>query len=377
MTVLLRRALPRHSTPTTDVNWDGAIMAASCPADAASLRAMHAWQDAGRSASDRSNYKLPHHMASQDGAIGEANTIACRDGIAALNDGSAGIPDADLTDVYDHLAGHVLDAGADVPELNSRRSHRALERRRVPASEIRMTTEGGITKITGHAATFNQLSSPINDFWETFRERIAPGAFTKTLLEADIPALWNHNADFPLARNKAGTLTLREDAIGLYYEFPPPDTSYGRDLVENIRTGNVTGNSFGFVCVRDRWDDQLDAVGNHEQVRTVLEAQLWDISPVTYPAYPQTDIGMRAGLRGAGVDWDAVDLILAQRSRGRALSRGDRSLLSSTIDALRSCLPAEPGQPTHSDGQSPTETTRTGPSIAQLRRRLDLLAVSN
>jgi HK97 family phage prohead protease len=368
MTTKLRAAIAPHQTPTTDQAYDPSIMLAHCPAEASALQTMHAWRDGGRSATDSTNYKVPHHVVSQDGQVGAASTMACRDGIATLNQpDNGGIPGSDVQGVYDHLAAHLVDAGMVPSELNSLRARRGLEQRRSLAPEVRVISEGGITKISGHAAVFNQLSDPINDYWEPFRERIAGGAFAKTIQEADVPALWNHNADFPLARNKAGTLTLREDEIGLYYEFPPPDTSYGRDLVENIRTGNVTGNSFGFVCIRDRWDVQAD-----EEVRTLLEVQLWDISPVTYPAYPQTDIGMRQ----SSIDWRAIDLIVARRSRGLAIPKRDREFIAATIEKLRS-IQDEPTQPSHSPEANVAEPVRQGHSVARRRRELELLALSS
>lgn len=113
-----------------------------------------------------------------------------------------------------------------------------------------------------------------------FVERIAPGAFEGCDM-THCRALWNHNDDYPLGRPPE-TLRLVPDARGLRFEFPVGRASYARDLQANIQDGIVQGNSFSFVCGRDSWT--VDERGRH--VRTVESiASLWDVGPVTYPAY--------------------------------------------------------------------------------------------
>lgn len=139
--------------------------------------------------------------------------------------------------------------------------------------------------LVGHAAVFNQLSEDLGGF----REKIAPGAFKTSIGEDDIRALFNHDPSLILGRNVAGTLRLKEDRVGLAYELDLPDTQLARDLAVSIERGDITGNSFGFQTVSDKWE-MKDGV----DLRTLLEARLFDISPVTYPAYPQTDLAMRS-----------------------------------------------------------------------------------
>ena len=140
-------------------------------------------------------------------------------------------------------------------------------------------------KIAGHAAKFDALSEDLGGF----RERIAPGAFAKTIQSADIRALWNHDANFVLGRNKSGTLRLSEDASGLAFEVDMPDTQTVRDLVMSpIARGDVNQCSFGFSTTSDKW-----AKVDGEWIRTLLEVDLFDVSPVTYPAYQQTDVAVR------------------------------------------------------------------------------------
>lgn len=152
-----------------------------------------------------------------------------------------------------------------------------------------LRAKGG-SKIAGHAAVFNQLSEDLGGY----REKIAPGAFSETLKTADIRALWNHNPDFVLGRNKANTLRLSEDEVGLATEYDFPDTGYARDLMTLITRGDVSQQSFGFMVLPggSKWHMEDGGL-----VRTLTNVELFDVSPVTYPAYPQTDVAARAELR--------------------------------------------------------------------------------
>jgi HK97 family phage prohead protease len=143
--------------------------------------------------------------------------------------------------------------------------------------------------IVGYAAKFGVLSLDLGDFVE----RIDPGAFgivaerrgRRKPLETR--ALWNHDANYPLARYP-GTLSMSVDEIGLRYEFPVPDTTYGRDIAANIRAGIVRGSSFSFTVPSggDSW-----AVEEGRSVRTIQRIDsLLDVSPTTFPAYPDTDV---------------------------------------------------------------------------------------
>lgn len=144
-------------------------------------------------------------------------------------------------------------------------------------------------KIVGYAAKFDTESQLLG--W--FREVIRPGAFEKALESSDVRALWNHNDDYVLGRTKSGTLSLRQDDVGLWIEIEPPDTQWARDLMLSIERGDVDQMSFAFSDVTDRTTDDGDVV-----LRELLEIRaLYDVSPVTYPAYEDTEVFLRSGHR--------------------------------------------------------------------------------
>ena len=161
------------------------------------------------------------------------------------------------------------------------------QERRTLHSEFRVEQrEDGKKLIRGHAAVFN---SETDLGW--FRERIAPGAFSESIGKDDVRALFNHDENFILGRNKAGTLTMREDEQGLYVEIDPPDTQVARDLVTSIERGDISQMSFGFQTIKDSWETEENAA---KDLRTLEKVKLWDVSPVTFPAYQETDVAVRS-----------------------------------------------------------------------------------
>jgi len=166
------------------------------------------------------------------------------------------------------------------------REEREIERRTVQVHELRVEQrEGERPQILGHAAVFEQLSEDLGGF----REQIAPGAFARAVREDDVRALWQHDDRYVLGRTRSGTLSLAEDEEGLAVDITPPDTQWARDFTESIRRGDVDQMSFGFLARRDVWVE--DEQG--EVIRTLLDVQLFDVSPVTFPAYPQTSVEAR------------------------------------------------------------------------------------
>lgn len=139
-------------------------------------------------------------------------------------------------------------------------------------------------KVSGYAAVFNSRTS-IGDF---FDELIAPGAFKRTLKDNDdIRALFNHDWSVVLGRTKAGTLSLSEDERGLKFDLELPNTTAGRDLAESMERGDINQCSFGFYATEETWD-----YNSEPALRTVNEAELYEISIVSIPAYDDTEAAL-------------------------------------------------------------------------------------
>ncbi|MDA0027868.1 HK97 family phage prohead protease [Brachyspira hyodysenteriae] len=155
--------------------------------------------------------------------------------------------------------------------------------------DIQKSTEEEPLKLRGYAIVYNSLSEPL--YGDLFRERINRGAFTKSLLENDQVCLWGHDTRYVLGRKSAGTLILREDDKGLYFEVSLPNTTWARDLKESVDRGDIKQMSFGFKVVRDNWIDDKETLKEYGMpIREVEEIALHEISLVTFPAYPQTNV---------------------------------------------------------------------------------------
>lgn len=144
-------------------------------------------------------------------------------------------------------------------------------------------------RIRGHGAVFYD-GTPATQFelWPGAVERIMPEAFTEAIDRDDVRGLFNHDANMLLGRTSSGTMSLTTDARGLGFSIDPGATSVARDVVEHVRRGDVQGSSFSFVATEERWtaDDDIE-------VREIRGVQLFDVGPVTFPAYPSTDVQAR------------------------------------------------------------------------------------
>lgn len=147
--------------------------------------------------------------------------------------------------------------------------------------EIRKT-DGEPSKIIGYAVRWDQLSVPI---WGMFKEQFRKGAFTNHM--ADVYASWQHDSREVLGRTP-GTLQLLEDDVGLRYEITTP--SWADRHIETIERGDVRGSSFIFRSIKDEWNETDPDMA----IRTVIEAELIEVSPVTRPAYPSSSVGVRS-----------------------------------------------------------------------------------
>jgi len=154
--------------------------------------------------------------------------------------------------------------------------------------EFRVKKGDDGNQISGYAAVFNTWSDDLGGF----KERIIPGAFANALSKSDCRALINHDSNLILGRQSAGTLELQEDDAGLRMKVDLPDTQAARDLVISINRGDITQQSFGFIVKTDKWTENRET---REVTRDIIEIEeLFDVSPVTFPAYPDTTVAKRS-----------------------------------------------------------------------------------
>ncbi len=236
--------------------------------------------------------------------------------------------------------------------------------------EVRSAADGQPTQITGHPVVYNRWSEDLGGF----RERVIHGAATKTLGEADIRVLFNHDVNFILGRNRAGTATFADTASALKMTCQPPETDTIRDLViVPMQRGDLTQMSFAFRTVRDEWRQPPDTlVKDGLWERDLLEFAMYDASIVTFPAYTQTDaqardaMGLLDGL--AGLDLRQISALITRLERGITPTDADIDLLTGSIAVLRSYLPDAPAAEA---GHAPEPQAAGGPPVAHLRRLLE------
>jgi uncharacterized protein len=152
--------------------------------------------------------------------------------------------------------------------------------------EIRKA-ENGLQTLAGYAVKWDQESLPIFD---SFFEKVQRGAFTNSIKDNNIHALWNHNSDMVLGCTRAKTMTLFEDDVGLGFTIDLPDTTSGRDAGITVSRGDVEGMSFGFNVRKAEWDE----TNPDHVVRTLMDVDLQEISPTAWPAYIQTEVEARS-----------------------------------------------------------------------------------
>lgn len=187
-------------------------------------------------------------------------------------------------------------------------------------------------KITGYAALFNTPYT-IPGRMGFYKEKIEEGAFSESIANNDIRALWNHDNGYVFGRNKAGTLKLEEDEHGLHVEIDPPDTQWARDFMESLRRGDVSQMSFGFF-VREEEYDESDPMN---VVRTLKDIDLIEVSPVTFAANPDTNVAVRE-----------LDMAIARSSK-QDIDEHDEQIIRNAINHLQSLLPEEEKEESESE----------------------------
>ena len=159
---------------------------------------------------------------------------------------------------------------------------------RCQTSELR--TNAKSRTIVGYAAKFERWSEPIMGW---FKEQIARDAFSECDV-TDVIMCFNHNIDSILARTTSGTLMLSTDDEGLRFEFEAPATTMGNDMLELVRRGDISKCSFKFTVEEDEWryaDKENKLEYDERTIRKI--GKLYDVSLVVYPAYSDTEAGVR------------------------------------------------------------------------------------
>uniref|UniRef100_A0A6H1ZKB6 Putative peptidase n=1 Tax=viral metagenome TaxID=1070528 RepID=A0A6H1ZKB6_9ZZZZ len=245
-------------------------------------------------------------------------------------------------------------------------------------------------RITGHAAVFNKRANIMG----LFEEEIEPGAFAEAVKKDDVRALMNHDVNFVLGRSKSGTLRMEEDEKGLAIEIDPPDTQWARDLMVSIKRRDITQMSFAFN-IRDKKGEEWINEEGKLPLRKVRNVTLFDVSPVTFPAYPQTDVKVRSVYAAVGIDYDLLAGVIARSRAGADVSGDDMALVRRAIEVLGGILergsqagtpvPPKEGEPVsegafprpgQTQGSAPTGCDGYAGWLGRMRRELEIAELS-
>lgn len=178
-----------------------------------------------------------------------------------------------------------LDKEMKTPEKEIRMLPTTIEIRASEGEDGRRTIVGSIK--------YNTESAVLRDVWgDEFVEVIDKEAFKDSLASRNVVALWSHDTSQVLGNTKSGTLRLTNTETELRFELDIPNTSAGNDAWELIQRGDVDGVSFGMRVVKDKWSSEKRENGRIYK-RQILAAELYEISPVAFPAYPANVVSVR------------------------------------------------------------------------------------
>jgi uncharacterized protein len=164
-----------------------------------------------------------------------------------------------------------------------------MREQRTIASEFQVSTQDDRASVEGYAAVYDKLSEDLGGFVE----KVSSSAFLKSMKEADVRALLNHDPNIILGRTKSGTLKLSSDATGLHYEIDIDlESPNGRNAYRAIECGDVSQSSFTFEKIHDEWD----TTSRGYPLRTLTECRLFDVSPCVFPAYEATETNVKRAL---------------------------------------------------------------------------------
>ncbi|KXO02450.1 peptidase U35 [Bacillus thuringiensis] len=160
--------------------------------------------------------------------------------------------------------------------------------------EVREVNEDEGKRTISGSIKYNNESAEMRDWWgDTFVEEIAEGAFDESLKVRDVVGIWSHDTSQVLGNTKSKTLRIENDKKELRFELDIPNTTVGNDAWELIKRGDVDGVSFGMKVTKDKWSSEEREDGKLYK-RSILNAELYEISPVAFPAYPTNEVSVRS-----------------------------------------------------------------------------------
>jgi HK97 family phage prohead protease len=194
---------------------------------------------------------------------------------------------------------------------------------RTNSVDFEVRAEGDGMTFTGYASVFNSPSEDLGGFIEY----VAPGAFKRSLQSRnEVKLLWNHDSGEPLASLRGGTMTLVEDNRGLKVTAQLPNTTRGRDIAELLRTKVIDTMSFGFNVIKDNWSSD-------GKTRTLESVRLFEVSVVSFAAYPATTAQVRSASPTINPD-ELADALLKLES-GEELDDKSAELITDVVAKLK------------------------------------------
>jgi len=233
----------------------------------------------------------------------------------------------------------------------------------IPA-KVELRDDGTPGAIYGYPIVYNKDSEDMG-----FVERIAPGAAKNALKRSDIRALKNHDPNLIFGRQGVN-LKFTEDKDGLKYEATPIDTRTYNDVASEVRLGLLTGQSFGFTILSDKWE----GLDTDKPKRTITEiGQIYDVGPVVYPAYNDTSVALRSleQAKAEVKDKPAFTEPMVKVMFGddtREFSLNDNGEIDKWLNSLRSGISPKADVPDSTDGDPKVENP---PDKADVMERIN------
>jgi HK97 family phage prohead protease len=255
-----------------------------------------------------------------------------------------------------------------------------LEQRTVAAdrTEARAATDQTGPIVAGLGSVYGQTTT-IPGFFSDWDEEVVAGAWTETIKTGDIRSMMNHDTNWLLGRTTSGSLRLTDTADGLHYEIDiNPDDPNAMTVHARVARGDISGSSVWFRVIKERWTEPTDSNGLERPLRQILQARLFEVGPVVFPAFPQTTSAARTldgVLRAAGVTNDTrrAEVAFEILSDPDRAEPRIRELFARNPDLQARACNAVPGTADPSAVADESQS-RTHPSIALRRRRLAMKA---